>query len=952
MDKITIRGAKEHNLKNINLEIPRDKLVVFTGLSGSGKSTLAFDTIYAEGQRRYLESLSSYARQFLGQMEKPNVESIEGLSPAISIDQKGASHNPRSTVGTVTEVYDYLRVLYARIGIPHCPVGGEVITKLSVEQMVERVLDLGENQKIEILSPVIRGRKGEYHQLLNDLFKEGYTSARINGKFYNLSDKVDLGRYKQHDIDVLIDKIEIKSDNISRISDDIEQALKLSQGLVLIVSNEKPARNASSIVDAGREILMNQSLSCPVHDASLPEIEPRIFSFNSPFGACPQCDGLGVERKVDVNLVIPDKTLSIAQGAIMPLNYKGNNYFGMVLRSVAERYGFSEHTPVGQLPENLLNEILYGTGKIEYLQVRHFTHGRAHVYHLKFQGIIPWLERRYHDTESEGMRSDIERYMSQTPCNLCSGARLKKEVLLITVGGKNIDEVVKMSVKDSFKFFEELKLSPREFLIAEKILNEIKNRLKFLVDVGLDYLTLDRAAYTLAGGEAQRIRLASQIGSGLVGVLYILDEPSIGLHARDDSRLLATLEHLRDLGNSVIVIEHDEETMRVADQIVDIGPGAGSHGGEVVAQGTIEDIMAEPRSLTGQYLSGKKKIEIPLKRRKTHDKFISVYGANEHNLKNITVHFPLQVFTAVTGVSGSGKSTLVNDILNKALSRKLMKSMDRPGKHSKIEGFENLNKVITIDQSPIGRTPRSNPATYTNVFSEIRTLFSKTKEAKIRGYQPGRFSFNVAGGRCDNCQGDGVIKIEMHFMPDIFVPCEVCNGKRFNRETLQVLYKEKNIADVLAMTVTEALDFFRDLPKISDVLQTLVDVGLGYIKLGQSATTLSGGEAQRVKLATELARRATGNTLYILDEPTTGLHFEDINKLLEVLHRLVDAGNSVVVIEHNLDVIKTADHIIDLGPEGGDGGGKILATGTPEDIAKVEESYTGQFLAKVFKNSK
>lgn len=935
-EKIVIRGAREHNLKNIDLTIPRNKLIVFTGLSGSGKSTLAFDTIYAEGQRRYLESLSSYARQFLGQMEKPNVESIEGLSPAISIDQKAASHNPRSTVGTVTEIYDYLRVLYARIGIPHCPVCDEEITKFSVEQMVEKVLDLGENKKIQILAPVVRGRKGEYHQLLNDLYKEGYTQARVNGKFYDLSKKINLARYKTHTIEILLDKVEISSDNIGRITDSIEQALKLSQGLVLILHGEN-------------EMLLNQNLSCPTHGVGLPEIEPRIFSFNSPYGACPECDGLGVERKIDLNLVMPDKSLSIAQGAIMPLDYKGNNYIGMLLRSVTEKYNFSEHTPINQLSSDLVNEVMFGSGEPEYLRVRHFTHGRAHVYHLKFTGIIPYLERRYRESQSETVRTDIERYMSQSPCTLCEGKRLKKESLLITVGDKNISEVTNLAVKDAHLFFENLKLSKQEELIADKILKEIKARLKFLVDVGLDYLTLDRAAYTLAGGEAQRIRLASQIGSGLVGVLYILDEPSIGLHARDDARLLATLEHLRDLGNSVIVIEHDEETMRHADQIVDIGPGAGRHGGEIVAQGNLDDIIAEPKSITGQYLSGKKKIEIPLSRRKIKDKFISISGANEHNLKNITVHFPLGVFTCVTGVSGSGKSTLVNDILGKALERKLMGSNNRPGKFSKIEGVENLNKVITIDQSPIGRTPRSNPATYTGVFGVIRDLFSKTREAKVRGYQPGRFSFNVSGGRCDNCQGDGIIKIEMHFMPDIYIPCEVCSGKRFNRETLEVKFKGKNIADILDLTVADAFEFFQDIPKIADILQTLNDVGLGYIKLGQSATTLSGGEAQRVKLATELARRNTGKTLYILDEPTTGLHFDDINKLLDVLHRLVDAGNSVIVIEHNLDVIKTADHIIDLGPEGGDGGGRIVTTGTPEDIIKIEKSYTGKFLQKVLK---
>jgi excinuclease ABC subunit A len=940
-DKIIIRGAKEHNLKNIDLELPRNKLIVFTGLSGSGKSTLAFDTIYAEGQRRFLESLSSYARQFLGQMEKPNVESIEGLSPAISIDQKASSHNPRSTVGTVTEIYDYLRVLYARIGIPHCPVCGKPISKLSIEQMVERVLDFGEDEKIKIFAPVVRGRRGEYHSLLNDLYKQGYTQCRINGKMQDLSERVVLSRYKQHTIEILIDSTTIKSENLARISDSIEQALHLAHGLVLVSSDAK-------------EELMNQNLSCPEHGESLSEIEPRIFSFNSPYGACPKCDGLGVEKKIDPGLVMPDKNLSISQGAIMPLNYKANNYFGMVLRAVSDHYNISEHTPISQLSDEIINKILYGSGTIEYLKVRHFTHGRVHIYHLKFNGIISWLERRSLESESENVRIDIEKYMSSRPCETCGGARLKKESLLITVGEKNLSELTTLSIKDGRKFFENLKLNQKEILISEKILKEITNRLNFLINVGLDYLTLDRAAYTLAGGEAQRIRLASQIGSGLVGVLYILDEPSVGLHPRDDSRLLKSLENLRDLGNTVIVIEHDEETMKRADQIVDIGPGAGSHGGKVIAQGTLDEIKQNKESITGQYLSGIKKIDIPKKRRNAdlnhNGKFISVFGATEHNLKNITAHFPLGIFTCVTGVSGSGKSTLVNDILNKALSRKLMGSMVRPGKFSKISGMENLNKVITINQSPIGRTPRSNPATYTGVFSLIRELFSKTREAKIRGYQPGRFSFNVSGGRCDNCQGDGIIKIEMHFMPDIFIPCEVCRGARFNRETLQVKYKDKNIAEVLAMTVQESLGFFIDIPKIADILRTLNDVGLGYIKLGQAATTLSGGEAQRVKLATELAHRATGKTLYILDEPTTGLHFDDINKLLDVLHRLVDAGNTVIVIEHNLDVIKTCDYIIDLGPEGGDLGGRVIAAGTPEEIANTPNSYTGQFLQKVLKN--
>lgn len=936
MDEIIIRGAREHNLKNINLTLPRNKLIVFTGLSGSGKSTLAFDTIYAEGQRRYLESLSSYARQFLGQMEKPNVEEIVGLSPAISIDQKAASHNPRSTVGTVTEIYDYLRVLYARIGVPHCPVGNEPITKLSTEQMVERVLDIGEGKSVQIFAPVVRGRKGEYHSLLEHFLKAGYSRARVNGKMIELGKKIELARYRQHTIEILIDELKISAENIARITDDIEQSLKIADGLVLVAYRDN-------------EIMMNAKLSCPLHGASIPEIEPRIFSFNSPYGACEVCDGLGTKKEIDQNLILPDKKLSVSQGAIMPLNYKPNNYFGMVLRSVANHYGFSEHTPLNQLPEGTIDKILFGEGFPEYLRVRHFTHGRVHIYHLRFEGIIKWLQRRYRESESENVRADIEKYMSHTPCPSCGGARLKKESLLITIGDLNISQLTKLTVKTSLDFFDDLKLSAKEHLIADKILKEIQARLKFLIDVGLDYLTLDRPAYTLAGGEAQRIRLASQIGSGLVGVLYILDEPSIGLHARDNTRLLKTLLHLRDLGNTVLIIEHDEETMRKADQIVDIGPGAGVNGGKIVAQGDIKTIINTPQSITGQYLSGMKKINLPEFRRKIKDKFITIVGANENNLKNLTVHFPLGVFTCVTGVSGSGKSSLVNEILYKALSRQLMGSLERPGKFARIEGVENLDKAIIIDQSPIGRTPRSNPATYTGVFTSIRELFSKTREARMRGYLPGRFSFNVSGGRCDNCQGDGVIKIEMHFMPDVYIPCDVCSGKRFNRETLEVKFKEKNIADVLAMTVEEALEFFRDIPKIADILEVLNDVGLGYIQLGQSATTLSGGEAQRVKLATELAHRATGKTLYILDEPTTGLHFDDIKKLLSVLNRLVDAGNTVIVIEHNLDVIKTADYIIDLGPEGGDEGGKLIAAGTPEELSNIEKSYTGQFLKKVLK---
>lgn len=940
-DKIIIKGAREHNLKNIDLTLPRNKLIVFTGISGSGKSTLAFDTIYAEGQRRYLESLSSYARQFLGQMEKPNVESIEGLSPAISIDQKAASHNPRSTVGTVTEIYDYLRVLFARIGVPHCPVCAKPIQKLSLEQMVEKVLDIPEGKQITILAPVIRQRKGEYLKLLNDFYQQGYTKARINGKLRDVSHKITLARYEKHTIEVVVDRLQIKAENISRLTEAIEEALKLAKGLVLIIYDKK-------------EIILNQNLLCPEHSVGLPEIEPRIFSFNSPYGACPECDGLGTKKEIDANLIIPDKNLSIAQGAIMPLTYKANNYYGSILRAIAEHFGFSEHTPIKNLHPEHLETILYGSTLPERLRIRYFTHGRSNVFWVRFEGIIPLLERRFRQTESDNVRAEIERYMSQTPCSLCEGRRLKKGSLLVKINDKNIADITSWSVKTALDFFENLKLTQKEILIAERIIKEIQSRLRFLKNVGLGYLTLDRTAYTLAAGEAQRIRLASQIGSGLVGVLYILDEPSIGLHARDNGRLLDALAHLRDLSNTVLVIEHDEETMRRADLIVDIGPGAGREGGEIVALGTLTEIKKTPKSITGQYLAGKKKISVPEVRRKINPpaggKFLTIIGANENNLKNLIVHFPLGVFTCVTGVSGSGKSSLVNEILYKAVARKIAGALERPGKFARLEGTEHINKAIIIDQSPIGRTPRSNPATYTGVFTYIRELFSKTREAKLRGYLPGRFSFNVAGGRCDNCQGDGFLKIEMHFLPDVYIPCDVCSIKRFNRETLEVKYKGKSIADVLEMTVSEALEFFGDIYKIADILQTLNDVGLGYIHLGQSATTLSGGEAQRVKLASELARRATDKTLYILDEPTTGLHFDDIKKLLEVLQRLVDAGNTVVVIEHNLDVIKTCDYIIDLGPEGGDEGGRIVACGSPEEIAKIKKSYTGQFLQKVLKN--
>ncbi|MEK7142646.1 MAG: excinuclease ABC subunit UvrA, partial [Patescibacteria group bacterium] len=926
----------EHNLKNIDLTLPRNKLIVFTGLSGSGKSTLAFDTIFAEGQRRYLESLSSYARQFLGQMEKPDVESIEGLSPSISIDQKAASHNPRSTVGTVTEIYDYLRLLFARIGIPHCPIGGEPIKKFSQEQMIEKILDLGEGKRIQIYAPVIRGRKGEYQKLLENFHQKGYLKANINGKLRKLERNIKLSRYKQHSIEILIDEFEISADNLNRLSEAIEESLKIADGLVTIFSEEKKQ-------------IFNQKLTCPEHSISLPEIEPRIFSFNSPFGACKECDGLGSKKEIDPYLIIPDKNLSISQGAIMPLSYKPNNYYGVLLRAIAEKFQFSEHTPIKNLPENILQIILYGSddGVPETLRVRYYIHGRGQTFYLNFQGIIPVLEKRYRTTESDAIRKQIEHYLSQRPCPNCGGTRLEKESLLVKIAGKSIAEISSLTIDRALIFFQNLKLSDRDTLVAEKILTEIKNRLVFLVNVGLNYLTLERAAFTLAGGEAQRIRLASQIGSGLVGVLYILDEPSVGLHARDNQNFLDTLKKLRDLGNTLIVIEHDEATMRAADLIVDIGPGAGSQGGQIVACGDIKEIENNPQSLTGQYLSDKKQIDIPKQRRNISDKFIKVIGACEHNLQNLTVYFPLGVFVGVTGVSGSGKSTLVNEILYKALARRLHSSIFTPGKFAFLEGAEQINKAIIIDQSPIGRTPRSNPATYTNVFTSIRELFAQTKEARLKGYLPGRFSFNVAGGRCDHCQGDGVLKIEMHFLPDIFIPCDVCGGKRFNRETLEIKFKGKNIWEVLEMTVTEAREFFKNIYKIDDILQTLIDVGLGYIKLGQPATTLSGGEAQRIKLAEELARLQKGKTLYILDEPTTGLHFDDIKRLLSVLQKLVDEGNTVVVIEHNLDVIKSCDYLIDLGPEGGEKGGKVVATGTPEEITKNEKSFTGQYLSKV-----
>ncbi len=966
MDKIVIRGAREHNLKNINLELPRGKFIVFTGISGSGKSTLAFDTIFAEGQRRYLESLSSYARQFLGQMSKPDVDSIEGLSPAISIDQKAASHNPRSTVGTVTEIHDYLRLLYAKIGRPHCPICKKEISKLSIDEIVDRIIDEGStfgapkvepSRKIEILSPVIRERKGEYSTLLGEMFKRGFSEAYVDGKKIDLTEKakqgLNLARYKKHSIDIKVDEVEINDKNLTRIFESVEKALKLSQGLVKIKfkSQISKVKNRKSLRD--NSFIFNQNLSCPEHEEVVfPEIEPRLFSFNSPQGACPTCEGLGVKKEIDPNLVIPDKNRTIAEGAIMPWSYKPNNYQGSILRAVTNHYRIPDNVRFRDLSEKQQNILMYGDEEPDEIEVRFKTKtGAVWRFNVTWNGILGFMRDRYFKTKSEAVREDIEKYMSPNVCPTCKGSRYKKEVLWITVGGKNIHEISTQSVRESLQFFHNLKLNQREELIARRIIKEIHNRLHFLDDVGLGYLTLGRAASTLAGGETQRIRLASQIGSQLVGVLYILDEPSVGLHARDNTKLLQTLLKLRDLGNTVIVIEHDEETIRAADYIVDVGPGAGRWGGKVVAEGSVKDIESAKGSITGKYLTGKLAIEIPKVRRPIKNKkWLTVVGATEHNLKSVTVDFPLKVMTVVTGVSGSGKSTLVQEVLYKGLSSKIMRSLERPGRHKEILGMQYVDKVIHIDQSPIGRTPRSNPATYVGFFTPIRELFALTKDARERGYGPGRFSFNVPGGRCDNCQGEGFTKVEMQFLPDVFVPCDVCRGKRYNRETLQVKYKGKNIADILDMPVAEAVDFFENYPKIHGTLKVLEDVGLGYINLGQSATTLSGGEAQRIKLASELSRRGTGNTVYILDEPTTGLHFDDVKKLLNVLHRLVDAGNTVIVIEHNMDVIKTADWIIDLGPEGGEKGGRVIVTGLPEEVAKYgRESYTGKFLREVLK---
>lgn len=942
IDKIIIKGANEHNLKNVDLEIPRDKLIVFTGLSGSGKSSLAFDTIYAEGQRRYVESLSSYARQFLGQMEKPNVEVIEGLSPAISIDQKTTSKNPRSTVGTVTEIYDYLRLLYARVGIAHCPICGKEITQQTVDQIVDVVMKLQEGTKIQILSPIVKNRKGEHVKELENIRKQGYVRARIDGEIKDLSEEIKLEKNKKHFIEVIVDRLVIKEDIISRLSDSIETATALSGGLV------------SVDVIGGEELHFSQTYACDEHGISMPELTPAMFSFNSPFGACPTCTGLGIFMKVNPQLIINDEDKSLLEGAIRASGWGVNTWFNpdsssiaeMYYRCVAEHYGFDINTPFKDIPEDIKNIIFYGT-KGEKIKLRRNNDYGGGEYYGEFEGVINNLERRYKTTTSDYSRNEIESYMTESPCPDCSGARLKPEILAVTVGGKNIKEFCDMSVGAELEFLENITFSERDSIIAKPILKEIKERLNFLNSVGLDYLNLSRSSGTLSGGESQRIRLATQIGSSLMGVLYILDEPSIGLHQRDNNRLIDTLKHLRDIGNTVIVVEHDEDTIRSADHIVDVGPGAGIHGGEIVFSGDMKNLEKCKNSLTSDYLFGRKSIPVPKKRRKGNGEFLEILGAKENNLKNVDVKIPLGTFTCVTGVSGSGKSSLINDTLLAVLSNKLNHAKTISGAHKKVLGYENLDKVISIDQAPIGRTPRSNPATYTGVFNDIRELFASTKDAKMHGYSAGRFSFNVKGGRCEACQGDGILKIEMHFLPDIYVPCEVCGGSRYNRETLNIKYKGKNIYDVLEMTVEEGMNFFEHLPKIYRKLKTLYDVGLGYIKIGQPATTLSGGEAQRVKLAAELSKRSTGKTIYILDEPTTGLHTADVHKLIEILQRFVEAGNTVLVIEHNLDVIKTADYIIDLGPEGGDKGGLVVATGTPEDVATVKKSYTGLFLKNV-----
>ena len=987
---LVVRGAREHNLKNVSIELPRDQLIVFTGLSGSGKSSLAFDTIYAEGQRRYVESLSSYARQFLGQMDKPDVDFIEGLSPAISIDQKSASRNPRSTVGTITEIYDYLRLLYARIGLPHCPNCGRLVTRQSPQQIVDRLSDLPEGTRFQVLAPVVRGRKGEYSALLDELAKQGYARARVDGELIELSERtsLELARYEQHTIEVVVDRL-VRRDGIERrLTDSIETALRLGEGIAeILLMADAPSAKASkgkgagkpaaakarsaaakaAAADAGEDgmtdgdseevggdtgdatgeqvLTFSQHLACVHCGISLDELAPRSFSFNSPFGACTSCNGLGTRFEVDPDLVVPNPDLSLSNGAIAPWAGARTEYFSRVLKAVAEASGFSMDKAWSKLTKPQRKVVLYGAGtRRVHVQYRN-RYGTLRSYDTQFEGVVPWLQRRHSDADSDWVREQVEGYMREVPCPDCGGSRLRPESLAVKVGGRSIAELSSMSIRTAHDLLERLELTSREEMIAAGVMKEIRARLQFLVDVGLDYLSLDRSAATLAGGEAQRIRLASQIGSGLVGVLYVLDEPSVGLHQRDNRKLVETLLRLRDIGNTVLVVEHDEETIRVADYVVDIGPGAGEHGGEVVCAGSVADLIKCRGSITGQYLSGKRSIAVPAMRREPRGEWLVVRGAREHNLKGIDVEIPLGCFVSVTGVSGSGKSTLINDILLRALMQRIYKSRVVPGRHRTIEGAESLDKVIDIDQSPIGRTPRSNPATYTGMFDNVRKLFSQTAESRLRGYQPGRFSFNVAGGRCEACAGDGTIKIEMHFLPDVYVPCEVCKGARYNRDTLEVTWRGKNIAEVLDLSCEEALEFFAAQPVISRHLRTLVDVGLGYVRLGQPAPTLSGGEAQRVKLASELAKRSTGHTLYVLDEPTTGLHFEDVRKLLDVLQRLVDQGNTVCVIEHNLDVVKSADWVIDLGPEGGDGGGSVIAEGTPEKIAKTHESYTGRFLA-------
>ena len=934
---IHIKGANEHNLKNIDIDIPRDEFTVVTGLSGSGKSSLAFDTIYAEGQRRYMESLSSYARQFLGQMEKPQVESIEGLPPAISIDQKSTNKNPRSTVGTVTEIYDYMRLLYARAGIPHCPKCGREIKKQTVDEMVDRILMLEERTKFQILAPVVRGKKGRHEKVFESAKKSGYLRVRVDGNMYELTEEIKLEKNIKHSIEIIIDRLSIREGIEKRLTDSVENALKLGNGLMIVD------------VIGGEEMTFSQNFACPDCGISIDEVQPRSFSFNNPFGACPDCYGLGYKMEFDEDLIIPDKSLSINQGAIVVLGWQsandGKSFSNAILQALALKYNFSLDTPFEDYPKEIHDILIYGTNG-EKVAVRYKGQRGVGVYDIAFEGLIKNVERRYRETSAESTKAEYETFMRFTPCATCHGQRLKKESLAVTIGDKNIYEMTEMSVRDLRQYLDELQLTETQLKIGKEILKEIKGRLQFLVDVGLDYLSLSRATGTLSGGEAQRIRLATQIGSGLVGVAYIMDEPSIGLHQNDNDKLLATLKHLRDLGNTLIVVEHDEDTMRAADYVVDIGPGAGEHGGQVIATGTAEDIMKNPNSITGKYLSGEIKIPVPKTRRKPKG-FLKVVGAKENNLKNIDVKVPIGVFTCVTGVSGSGKSSLVNEILYKSLARKLNRARTIPGKCKKIEGMEQLDKVINIDQSPIGRTPRSNPATYTGMFDMIRDLFAATTDAKERGYKKGRFSFNVKGGRCEACSGDGILKVEMHFLPDVYVPCEVCGGKRYNRETLEVRYKGKTIYDVLEMTVEEALDFFKNVPRILNKVQTLYDVGLGYLKLGQPSTTLSGGEAQRIKLATELSKRSTGKTIYVLDEPTTGLHFADVHKLVEILHRLTDEGNTVVVIEHNLDVIKVADYIIDMGPDGGDRGGTVVVAGTPEQVAEHPTSYTGKYVKQM-----